>query len=205
MTTNIIKVNLRKRLLCCADLEEFISENSNLDTIVKDNKNTDRNDICRQLATMLDMAGSVREKIQIFTLSREKNCPIPDVSREQVRGVVIEFGTEFGVDALAVYSDLQGAWYCGKNNSLLEFIISEHEQPLYQRLREAVDRGIQQATSHPTDVPAPPPPGYILISFLSTIGIAFGMGVSRDLASDNIAGPIIHAALGLRKIILGID
>lgn len=182
-----------------------MSEDSDLGTALKESKIKSSNDLCERLKDLFDSAGSVREKIQILTLCRDKNCPMPDVSREQLIGVVIEFATEFGVDALAVYSDLQGAWYDGKENSLLEFVVSDRKQSVYQQLRDAITHGIQKATSHPTDVPPPPPPGYILISFLSANGIAFGMGASRDLASDNVGGPIIHAALELRKIILGIN
>ena len=148
---------------------------------------------------------TVREKIQISTLCRENECLIIGKDKNKFTGVAIEFGTEFGVDALAVYSDLKGAWYSGKDSSLVEFDLSGHPHSVCQQLRVAVNRGVQHAIPHPTQVPSTPPPGYIVISFLSIYGIAYALGASRDMASDGIAGPIIHAGLIIRKMILGVD
>jgi hypothetical protein len=204
LTINI-KTDMRKRLLCCASLADFIQENSNFGLIVKDAEIEEKSDLCGKFAAMFDVARSVREKIQVLTFFREKNCRIPDVNDEQLKAVVIEFGNEFGVDALAVYSDSQVAWYSGKDNALLEFEISKDVHPAYDQLWGAADRGSQHAISHPTEIPTLPPPGYILISFLSKNGIAFGTGASRDIASDSVTGPLIHAALGLRKVALALN
>lgn len=200
MKVNFVKSNLRERLLCCASLEDFWAEHCNLN-----NKTADHDNICKRLTTIFNTTDSAREKIQIIFLCRQMNCPIPNENNEKLKGIVIEFGTESGVDALAVYSDLSGAWFSGKDKRLLEFSISGHAQTVYQQLRDAADRGSQHATSNFADMPMPPPPGYISIIFLSENGIAFGIGASRDIASDRFGGPIIHFALQLRKIILEIN
>jgi hypothetical protein len=199
MTKNIVRINLRERLLCRSSLEDFMLEESSL------NDGVAGNTICERLSAAFNATENAQEKIQLLYLFRKENCKIPGASDKKYNGIVIEFGTNSGVDALAVYSDLQGGWFSGKDNNLLEFAISGHAESVYRQLRDAADRAILQTTSHPTDVPGPPPPGNILINFLSETGISFGGGASRDVASDRFGGPIIHAALQLRKLVLGMN
>lgn len=200
MKSKAIKTNLRERLLCRSSFEDFMAEYSGSNDYYVDGGSA-----CEQLKIVSFKAEHVREKIQLFYLFRKENCETPDFGDKDISGIVIEFGTNSGVDALAVYSDLRGAWFSGENNSLSEFIISGHAVPVYKQLRDAADRRVLHTASDPSDVPSPPPPGFILMSFLSKSGISFGGGASRDVASDRFGGPIIHAALQMRKLILGVN
>lgn len=122
-----------------------------------------------------------KKKIQVLRFFRENNCRVSEENDDKLKAVIIEFGNEFGIDAFAVYSDLEVTWYSGADNTLLEFIISKDAHPVYDQFWYAADRGSQQAISHPTEIPPLPPSGCILISFLSKDGIAFGMGAREAL------------------------
>lgn len=202
MTDTLIQTNIRQRILACANFRDFLSENAHLNVAIKDGEAADYADDCEQLSAWFGNALSVREKLQILSLYRGLKCPMPHVDSELI-GVVIEFGNEFGIDALAVYSDLQGAWYSGRDRSLMEVDLSVGARAAYQRFRDAVSRAIQHCVPHPTEIPPPPPPGYIAISFLSERGIAYALGASRDIAVDGISGPIVYLALAIRELVLG--
>lgn len=203
MTGTIINANLRRRILACADLADFLAEKTHLEMRTGDRKGAEFAGDCERFMAWFGDASSVREKLQILSLCRERRYPTPLVGGGELLGVVIELGNEFGVDALAVYSDLQGAWYSGRDSTLTEVDLSAGSRVAYQQLRDVVNRGMQHCMPHPTEIPLPPPPGYTVISFLSESGIAYALGSSRDMASDGISGPIIYSALAIRKLILG--
>ena len=202
MTGAIINADMRRRIFGCANLADFLAEKTHLEMRERDCKEAEFAGDCERFRAWFGDVSSVREKLQILSLYRERCCPTPLVGSGEPLGVVIEFGNEFGVDALAVYSDLQGAWYSGRDRTLTEVDLSAGSRGEWQKLRDAVSRGMQSCIPHPTEIPSPPPPGYTVISFLSERGVAYALGASRDMASDGICGPIIYSALSIRKLIL---
>ncbi len=202
MTGAIINADMRRRIFGCANLADFLAEKTHLEMRARDCKGAEFASDCERFRAWFGDVSSVREKLQILSLYRERRCPTPLIGSGEPMGVVIEFGNEFGVDALAVYSDLQGSWYSGRDRTLTEVDLSAGSRGDCQKLRDAVNRGMQNCIPHPTEIPSPPPPGYTVISFLSERGVAYALGASRDMASDGISGPIIYSALSIRKLIL---
>ena len=194
-----MKVNLRSRMLCCENFDDFVLGYSSGYGLPRDLYADDEAVHCRPLGAMLETSKSLRETLQILYICRLKKCPPAHPTNGEPLGVVVEFGVESGVDGLAIYFDGHGSWFESKTNSMLEFAIAADSEAPYDAIRSAVHRARDKAIPDPVNVPPPPAPGHMLVSLLSDRGIAFAQGLSRDLATDNLTGPIVHAALAMRK------
>lgn len=196
MSTQIF-ANLRKRLLCTLDANDVAM-------LAKGEAATESAASPQEIKVALGLApyasASQRQLQTLRLLGRQVGAHDCDSSKHI--GVVVEFGVEYGTDALAAFSDGVAAWFDAASGTLTEATLSGDAKQACQSLIEAGIR-IQEVTGSPSwDTPPPPAAGFACISLIDEMGISYGMGAMRDLASDGYGGPIIHWALNLRNVIM---
>lgn len=194
----IIQVNLRDRMLCCGSVEEFCLDFPGLSDFFARNKQSSS---LSKITPDLIKNMSARDLLNLHRLLRLHDKPV--LSDNKQLGVIVEFGMEYGVDSLSLYSDAQGGWYSSLEKKMIEFSLREKSVELFDKFFAAAHRGVSHSKPHPTYIPPPPQPNNIQINFVSAMGNSYALGPSRSVASDGIAGPIIYYAIEMQKILLG--
>lgn len=191
----IVQEDIRKYLLCESDLEKYLSGHGSV------NLQNDKKRLFAYLESRYLSAESVRDKLLVSSLVRRHLVGFSLEVSSEVKGVVVEFGQKEGVDIFAAYLDDQAAWYDSKKKQMLEAELGGNGKHLISELFSAADN-ISKVAQPTANIPPSPPPGYILICLLDSKGIAFGLGDSRDMATDSLGGPLIRATLTLRELII---
>lgn len=119
-------------------------------------------------------------------------------------GVVVEFGVAQGTDAFAAYSDGSAAWYDRASSKMLEVKLKGESRVDLDSILLAAKK-VSDIAEPSNALPLQPLPGFALISLINVKGIYFGLGQSREMAVDEICGPIVQGALAVRKKILSLS
>ena len=167
-----------------------------------DNLPTDAAELERELKLL--STANVRGRLRILRALRQHNDGLPDaLATDQSLGVVVEFGQEYGVDAIAVYSDAHVFFFDGNKQRLFEGLLKDNMRPsldlVLAAARQIIRSGMVEAQK---DLPESPPPGIGLIGIVSKDGLAFGAGKTLDLAADENSKPIIRGVLEIRQALV---
>jgi len=143
-----------------------------------------------------------RAILQAWTFLRELGDVPPDVSAENVLGVVVEVALPDGLDLLAGYADGSARYY----NFSGAGVVWEHpDTSLDGVIKELLDAG--QAVVNRTGPwegprPAPPPEGSARLNMLTAGGLFYGQGPVAMIAADELSGPVLQAGLRLMKALV---
>jgi hypothetical protein len=194
----IVEANIREYLLCLSGVEASGDSYEVNSSIVNDYNLLD------EMRNAYLNANDVHSKLIVSSTSRRNLGYCNFEGLDKLKGVVIEFGMENGVDAFAAYTDGCVAWYDSGNKKLIEARIDVRVNDQLEILFVAVDEVLKVAK--PTlELPEPPHPGFAMISVINYQGISFGVGLSRDMAVDRLSAPLIKSALNIRKQILSVS
>jgi len=126
----------------------------------------------------------------------------PDGEAKRVYGVVVEVTMNQGLDIVAAYADHTARYF----NYSGAAIVWENAD---NSLDEAIDRVLEAGGSIVHKIgpwedvrPPAPPTGQVRVSLLTPSGLHFGQGPFNVLASDEMGGPIIAAAMRLMQALM---
>ena len=143
-----------------------------------------------------------RHYLEAWHALRELNFTAPAEIAKLLLGVVVEVNTPDGLDVLAVYSD-QTARYLNYSGALIAWETQTPEMDsaidLLLRESEAVVGMIGPSRMRR---PAPPSVGQVRLNFLTPSGLHFGQGPYEALAEDQLAGPVLSAAVQLMEALV---
>lgn len=151
----------------------------------------DEPDAARLLAIASDRARESRLRMLACHRLRELNRPVPP---KELLGVVVEVGTEGGLDVLAAYPD-GSVRYIGHSGKMVSAdapapAVAARARELLAAARPVVERTGPWRGGRP----AAPPEGVVRFTFLVCGGLHLGQGPYSRMRTDPMGGPLIAAA-----------
>lgn len=156
-----------------------------------------------ELRTIAETPGlESRHYVQAWHFLRQLGVTPPDGEAKRVYGVVVEVTMNQGLDIVAAYADHTARYF----NYSGAAIVWENAD---NSLDEAIDRVLEAGGSIVHKIgpwedvrPPAPPTGQVRVSLLTPSGLHFGQGPFNVLASDEMGGPIIAAAMRLMQALM---
>jgi hypothetical protein len=157
-----------------------------------------------QLKKVIEAPGlESRHYLQAWYFLRQLGAPPPVAQAKEVYGVVVEYALEQGLDIVAAYADHTARYF---NYSGAAVIWENADDSLNRVIDDLLDAGrniVQKIGPWEGDRPPAPPRGQARVSMLTPSGLHFGQAPSDALANDGMGGPILAAAIGLMKALIG--
>lgn len=143
-----------------------------------------------------------RHYLQAWHFLRQLGVAPPDSHAKEVYGVVVEVGLEEGLDIVAAYADHRARYF----NYSGAGVIWEHPEssldPVIDALLGAAERIVDHIGPWEGARPAAPASGEARVNILTPSGLHFGQGPYEVLAADEMAGPVLRAALALMQALI---
>lgn len=125
-----------------------------------------------------------------------------DIDNQVARGVLVEFGVQAGTDAFSAFSDGWIGWFDSARKSFVEGRVTAGATTTLRDLMDATCAAFGDPALARLEASPVPEAGKCTVSVISPSGIAFGIGDSRSMATDQLGAPIIRSALNLRLMLL---
>lgn len=151
----------------------------------------------RNVLAMPDLES--RQYLQAWHFMREAGVQPAPSDAKQVLGVVVEVALPEGLDIVAAYADGSARYF---NHSGAAVIWDTPDTSLKQQIDHLLDTGkavVDQIGPWEESRPPAPPTGQVRISMLTPSGLHFGQGRFDILASDQLGGAVISAAMRLMQ------
>lgn len=156
-----------------------------------------------QLEKIVDTPGlASRHYLQAWHFLRQLGVSPPDDGSKDVYGVVVEVGLTDGLDLLAAYADHSARYFNFSGGGVIWDQPDDSLNPEIDALLAAAERIIHNIGPWEESRPPPPPEGEVRINMLAPGGLYFGQGPYEILATDELAGPILQAALVLMQALI---
>ena len=126
----------------------------------------------------------------------------PDIDDQEVKGVLVEFGVQTGTDAFSAFADGWIGWFDSARTSFVEGKVTAGATTTLRELMVATRAAFGDPALARYEASPVPGAGKCTVSAISGSGIAFGIGDSRSMATDQLGAPIIRATLNLRMMLL---
>ena len=118
-------------------------------------------------------------------------------------GVIVEVPLSKGLDTLAAFSE-GGVRYINQTGKIGVFENVPGLQPLVQNLFKASQQVVDQIGPSKQPRLPPPKPDGIRVTFVVSDGLYFGEGAMSRMQHDQLAGPVIDAAVALLQQVVAV-
>ncbi|HKY27110.1 MAG TPA: hypothetical protein VJM12_04110 [Pyrinomonadaceae bacterium] len=156
--------------------------------------------VLRQILKMPNLES--RHYLQAWHFLKQMGQQPADGEGKRLYGVVVEVGTENGLDILAAYVDGTARYF---NYTGAAIIWERPDRSLDTTIETLLVLGQRVANEigpWDGDRPAAPASGDVRINLLVPSGLHFGQGRFEQLASDGMGGPLIAAATELMRALI---
>jgi hypothetical protein len=145
-----------------------------------------------------------RHYLEAFQFLRDLSVPVPLEKQKHVLGVVVEVGTQNGLDLVAAYADYHARYY----NYSGAGVVWERPTSLLDPQIDALLGAAQPVAIaiEPWNGARPPAPdkGQLRINLLTPNGLHFGQGPINALSKDRLGGPVVSAAFRLMQSLIAL-
>ncbi len=157
----------------------------------------------QQLLELLDLPTATTQlSLQAWNALRELHELPSDADAEVVRAVVIEWGTQQGLETLAAFDDQRITLLAGNGEIYSVRGPDRTGETARLALFLAAEAVIEHTYPHRGPSEHPPPAGHASIRVLTFAGTHVGIGRTATLIRDVIGGPILSAATTLREALV---
>jgi len=139
-----------------------------------------------------------RLRLLAYHRLREMRQPI---ARKQLLGVVVEVGSDAGLDVLAAYRDGRVQRIDNRETMRAFEPVQQSFESFIETLLSAAQVAVDRIGPWLRPRVAPPTAGMIRMSFLVSDGLYFGQGWLDAMREDALANPIILASDALRRVV----